>query len=219
MQERQEEEDGNRRVDRGTRQMVPAGPHFVDLAIDHVRNPGQRMPVAGIAPAEGPLDPGQREPLINVEISTDVDFVVIIDEFMSRGLNEDQPDGHGQQRADRRVDGDRGPGGVLRSRRRAAGEGTLASGRLQRARRPGRRRGRAGRESSFPRLLSHSLLRLRHRNRDDLFREDLRAHGIFAGLVDDRPGVIVGQIDARRSYHLLSVAEGFALVTAAQKLA
>ena len=62
LQQRQKEQHGNRRVDRGAGQMVPSGPELVELAIEHVRNPGQRMPVAGIAPVKARRIPASVNP-------------------------------------------------------------------------------------------------------------------------------------------------------------
>ncbi len=55
------------------------------------------MPIAGIAPREGPLKPGKRESLVYMSILVDVEIVVEIDECVSTGLHEDQCDRRQQQ--------------------------------------------------------------------------------------------------------------------------
>ena len=48
------EKRGVRRVQQDVNQMMPAGPEPKDLAIDHVRDPGEGMPVAGRKRCERP---------------------------------------------------------------------------------------------------------------------------------------------------------------------
>jgi hypothetical protein len=53
----------------------------VDLAIEHVREPGQRMPIAGIRPGEGPAHSVPAKACHDLWISPDVIRVVEADEL------------------------------------------------------------------------------------------------------------------------------------------
>src|SRR5882724_2123936 len=64
----------------------------VELRIHHVRNPGERMPVAGMDMAERPPDSIPTEPAIDPRVFEDVIAVVEIDEVVAERLSEDEPD-------------------------------------------------------------------------------------------------------------------------------
>src|SRR6516225_1655246 len=59
------------------------------LAIQHVRNPGERMPVANVTVTEGPADFSSREPRTDVRVFGYVGFIVEIDEFMPENAGID----------------------------------------------------------------------------------------------------------------------------------
>ena len=85
--------------------MMAGGIETVKLAIHHVRNPGERMPVAGMDMSERPHDSIPTEPVIYSRILEDVIAVVEIYEFVAERLSEDQPD----KRSENADDGERQP--------------------------------------------------------------------------------------------------------------
>ena len=76
--------------------MVSAGViQSVELAIQHVGEPSQRVPVAGMEVRKGPDDSRGGEAAGNLRIIADILVVVVVDELVPNRLAEDQ--GHGQQ--------------------------------------------------------------------------------------------------------------------------
>jgi hypothetical protein len=61
---------------------MASGIQTIELAIQHVRNPGQRMPVRGIRVRKGPNHSRPREARLNMRICRDVCRVIEIDEIM-----------------------------------------------------------------------------------------------------------------------------------------
>ena len=57
--------------------MMPLRPQSVPLAVQHVRNPRQRMPVAGIKCSERPRHPGPRQSSSDMRISRHILLIVI----------------------------------------------------------------------------------------------------------------------------------------------
>ena len=57
--------------------MMPAGVEAEHLAVGHVREPGERMPVARVKGRERPLDPGPRQAVLNERIFGDVIVVIV----------------------------------------------------------------------------------------------------------------------------------------------
>ena len=57
----QEKQDRRRRVEQDVGEMMAAGLQSVKLAVQHVGNPGQRMPVGGMDVGERPDDPLKRQ--------------------------------------------------------------------------------------------------------------------------------------------------------------
>jgi hypothetical protein len=64
--EQQEEQDGIGRVQEQTGQVMAGGFQPVKLAIQHVRHPGQRMPIGGVGGGQGPLDALPVQAVLNV---------------------------------------------------------------------------------------------------------------------------------------------------------
>lgn len=64
----------------------------VDLTIEHMRNAGERMPVGSMHVSESPLDPVESETFGDPWILANILVVIVIDELMSEGLTENDPD-------------------------------------------------------------------------------------------------------------------------------
>ena len=61
--------------------MVAGGFHPVKLHVRQMRQPGQRMPVAGGIGFEGPPDAPGRKPLLDGFVGGDISRVVVIDKL------------------------------------------------------------------------------------------------------------------------------------------
>ena len=57
--------------------MVLAGVEAEELHVQHVREPGQGMPVGGVGGGEGPRDGLPAQPLLDVRVFGDIDLVVV----------------------------------------------------------------------------------------------------------------------------------------------
>src|ERR1019366_1273948 len=77
-QTEQQEAVGN--VEEQIGNMVAGGPQTVELTIQHMRQPGQRMPITGIAAGERPPDAFHREAGLDAPVAADVVRVVKVDE-------------------------------------------------------------------------------------------------------------------------------------------
>ena len=71
-------------------EMMPAGPQLIDLAVEHVRDPGQRMPVRAVEMREGPAHARPGKPCANRGIVVDVHIVINIHPVEGDRLAEDQ---------------------------------------------------------------------------------------------------------------------------------
>ena len=71
--------------------MVPAGPQTIDLAIQHVRQSGQGVPVAGMAVRKDPGDALGREPAGNTRILGHVHAVIHVDEPVANRRTNTKP--------------------------------------------------------------------------------------------------------------------------------
>lgn len=67
------------------------------LAIQHVRDPRERMPIRGMSVSKGPNDPLHFEAREDVRVLIHIFFVVVIDEVVSEGLTENEP-GDGEKK-------------------------------------------------------------------------------------------------------------------------
>ena len=72
-------------------EMMSAGIEPKELAIEHVGNRRQRMPVSRVAVRERPNNSGQREAAGYDRVFIDVNVIVEINEFMAKRLPENQP--------------------------------------------------------------------------------------------------------------------------------
>jgi len=110
-QPEQQERIGNMQAH--AHEMVPAGLEAKKLAIRHVRNPGQRVPVAGVAGGKSPNNIRPLQPALNLRVLGDVVRVVIVDEAMPRHRQKDRQGRQCQQQAQHaRPPQPRPPGGV-----------------------------------------------------------------------------------------------------------
>ena len=83
-------------MDRHANQMMRPCVQSEQLAIQHVRNGRDGVPVAGYYMGKAPSDPTQRQPCGDVFIRIDVLWVVEADELVSQGLAENQPRDRGK---------------------------------------------------------------------------------------------------------------------------
>jgi hypothetical protein len=89
--ESEKQEDDGYRVQKNIGEMMPASVEPVQLAIQHVRNGREGVPVTPYCVDKAPSDPSQRQPGGDVSIRIDVLWVVEADKLMSQGLAENQP--------------------------------------------------------------------------------------------------------------------------------
>ena len=62
------------------------------LAIEHVRQGSDRMPIGGVKMSEGPCDVGEAEPAGHATGAINVIVIIVTDPIEARGLSEDNPD-------------------------------------------------------------------------------------------------------------------------------
>ena len=72
-------------------EMMPAGLESEQLAIHHVRNGGERMPVLCVNVGERPGKSRRRDAARYNRLSVDVDIVVVIDKVVPKRLAKNQP--------------------------------------------------------------------------------------------------------------------------------
>ena len=75
-----------RSMEENTRQVVPSRSQTEQLAIEHVRHPGERMPVGNRHRCEGPSNVAPGQTLMNARILPDVSAVIIVNKFMLERL-------------------------------------------------------------------------------------------------------------------------------------
>ena len=80
--------------------MVRAWIHSKELAIDHVRNCRERMPVLGMNVGERPCDAAPRQSCAHVRIVEHVKRVVVINELVMERLAEHRPRQRDQKKTD-----------------------------------------------------------------------------------------------------------------------
>ncbi len=124
--ENEEDEDGVERVPEDARQVMSESDLVVELPIEHVGEPGERMPVIGVA-GEGPDDARPGEAGADVGVVGDVARVVVVEKPVVERAAEKENGAGEQERADkereqRRADVERTGGhrGGLRARGKCA---------------------------------------------------------------------------------------------------
>ncbi len=75
-QYKKQKNDGHR-VQKHVSEMMPGRIESVELAIQHVRNRCQRVPVTGCRMRKGPRDPCQRQPCGDVRIRVNILRIVV----------------------------------------------------------------------------------------------------------------------------------------------
>ena len=107
--QREEQEDGRAGVQQDAGEVVPPGSLLVgliaamiDLAIEHVRKPGQRMPVGGGEMGKGPTCFAETEAAGDMGILIDILPVVEVDEpvLLNNGPAEDRQNGNHKEATD-----------------------------------------------------------------------------------------------------------------------
>src|SRR2546422_6761470 len=79
----QKDEDGIGGVEQQAGEMVSAGAHAEQLAIQRDRKPGQRVPKAAFQAAEGPADGFPSEAVLDMHVLIDVNRVIEVDELVA----------------------------------------------------------------------------------------------------------------------------------------
>ena len=83
--EQQEEKQNHiRRVKQHVDEMVRAGVEAEEFAVRHVREPGERMPVARVTGGERPFDSRPRQSFLHDGIFRDVILIVVIHKTVAR---------------------------------------------------------------------------------------------------------------------------------------
>src|SRR5690242_17995008 len=79
--------------------MMPGWLQPKERAIEHVRQPGQRMPIRNLEGCEGPLHPRPGKAVLHHHVLGDVKVIVVVDEVMMGGrVIDDQRDRAQNQR-------------------------------------------------------------------------------------------------------------------------
>jgi hypothetical protein len=86
-------------VKKEIREMMSAGIESKELAVEHVRNCRQWMPVSRVAVRERPNDSGQRQAAGYGRVFIDVNVIVEINEIVAERLPENQPRDCDQKKA------------------------------------------------------------------------------------------------------------------------
>src|SRR6185312_2696247 len=81
---------------------MPARVQSVKLTIEHVGEPGERMPVVGITLSEGPTDSGKTKTPADLQVLINIGVVIIIYKIMADGITEDSPRDDHQEEANSR---------------------------------------------------------------------------------------------------------------------
>ena len=98
--EQQEKQDRCNAMPEHVHQMLCARIQAEHLAIEHVRNRSERMPVLGMHVRERPRDSVPAEPRSHVRVVVNVKRIVIVDELMMKSLAEDRPRNRDQKNSD-----------------------------------------------------------------------------------------------------------------------
>jgi hypothetical protein len=81
-------------------EMMPSRLQSEELHIDHMGDPGQGMPVAGMARGERPQDPLHGKAVLNVPVFGDVIRIIEINEIALRDLPEGHEGGDDEEQGD-----------------------------------------------------------------------------------------------------------------------
>ena len=85
-------------MEQQTREMMSQRVQAKEFAIRHVGQPGQWMPVRCVNTCEGPSNVGQAQTFLNVAVCSDIEIVIIIDEFVV-DRRQESPDDQTEQKS------------------------------------------------------------------------------------------------------------------------
>jgi len=91
-------------VQQNAGQMMAAGMQSVQLAVQHVRQPRQRMPVERIILRERPDHSFERQAANDFRIFINVLLVIIVNKSVPQRLAKNHPDGGGEKKTHTRED-------------------------------------------------------------------------------------------------------------------
>ena len=95
--EKQEKKQGVRNMNERVHEQMPTGIETKELAVEHMREPGERMPVRGVKSSESPGNPFQRQAAADHGIVPDVKIVIQADELMTDHLAVNRESDNGQR--------------------------------------------------------------------------------------------------------------------------
>src|SRR2546423_1428995 len=72
----------------------------VELAIKHVRDGGNRVPVVGVHMGKGPANSAKAEAARDLRLIVDVNIIVVVQELVPDGLAKHNPHKNGKKNAD-----------------------------------------------------------------------------------------------------------------------
>jgi hypothetical protein len=98
--QQQEEEHAIQRVECQAAPVVCSGIHPEELDVEHVREPGRRVPVAGLQRREGPPRAFQGQPGLHARVLAHVQVVVVAHEVASPDRGECRTGRDDQQNRD-----------------------------------------------------------------------------------------------------------------------
>src|ERR1039458_6808743 len=91
LQDQEKEQKHRGGVQKNVAKVMAACLWPVELAIQYVRDRGQRVPVGPMTVSEGPADPVQSQPTRHHRIFIYVNRIVVVDKSVAQGLPKDQP--------------------------------------------------------------------------------------------------------------------------------
>ena len=98
----EKQQDDGRRMEQDIGKVVAGGIQSIKLAVQHMGNPGQGMPVGASNVGEGPAEAFPSQPFLDDRILIDIMLVVIVDKRVVQRLTEHEPDDRRQKDNDRR---------------------------------------------------------------------------------------------------------------------
>ena len=94
--EGRKQHDGGKGVNDDAGKMMQAWLHAEQLAVEHVRQGGDGMPVGGVKMRKGPSDIGKAQPTGHATRAINVIVIIVTDPIEVRGLPENDPDQGGK---------------------------------------------------------------------------------------------------------------------------
>src|SRR5271157_4672274 len=80
--------------------MMAGGIFAVELPVDHVRDPAERMPVGSVIGGEGPADALRGQALMDLGVIDDIDVIVVGEEVVVAHASVREDGGRGEEEAD-----------------------------------------------------------------------------------------------------------------------